>query len=301
MSKTLGIGKASLGTVEGRRRERRRVAANSGGGGSTTFQDNAPEQNTRGINKRTLAEWDKDDGYYAPFHTAQSKYTQEFKDWMSKMESIGTDYDKSHRKMAEDLDFYSKLAIYNYTVNAAKFNSPLFKGSNDFSGYFNQPSFLNNDPKSYPNGYMGIKLTGLEAKKIERALSKSFKYELDRGITVARGVDMHRVPSVGQITQNKIYTSTAYAGEDWATTGSKPIRYIIRIPKGTRVLHASGKFGKSDNYLSSLGKSEAEILLRKNAVFKTTKVEQVGYVTNVYQDFLGYGSVKKMSKRQLKG
>lgn len=284
MSKTIGVGRASRSTQLGdsggsgrlRRRRAELSAPPTGRGGGTAAQ--APRPDTARTTPPNPKSWDKDDGNYADFTTYDSATTKEYKDWFRKMTALsGTlGYADSHSIKSDNFTDTVKQAIWRWSQNPSVFNDPL---------------------RTRDKGFRKT-----ESGKRERELSKAFKYELDRGIIVARGVDSHTVPNVGDITQSKTYLSTAYGGKAF----DRPVRYIIRIPKGERVLHVSNRVDSSpiayySGYLGSFGPSENEILLRKNAVFRTTKVEQKGSKTIVYQDFLGYGSVKKLSRRKLKG
>lgn len=261
----------------------------------------------------------KDDGNYSDFTYFTGN--KELKSWLK-----GPTVTKDWPKAADGFTPEMLLALHNYTIGSGRFNAPLrqdlpFVGNVDEKGRpIKPPSYIDASEirwgklsYEYRAGgeireFVPMKITSAEVKKLERALSRSFKHELDRGIVVARGTeqDISTIPKVGDITFNKGYTSTAYGGSDWANTLGYPVKYVIRMPKGSRVVHLSGKLSDGKP-LSFHGDREEEILIRKNAVFRTTNV----VITNdkrtgkpnaiVYQDFLGYGSPKKLSKRQLKG
>lgn len=318
MSKKLGIGKSSGSTGPTVGNQIGRVRMGYGSDLRSIDPAEAPVPTKK--NLKTLAEWDKDDGKYEDFHRSirftNAPNAVEFDNWLDVVEGrLDNTYQKSHASMVLNLTSDQLVAIHNYAAGSGRYNIPLRNGNKDFWGSGGEdgvkwylPSYVRGANykilESSSWGFFGdvIDVSKKQARNFERELSKAFKYELDRGIIVSRGVEMHPLPQVGQFTQNKGYTSTAYDGKDWASGPEDlPIRYIIRIPRGSRVLHMSGKIGKSRSYLGPYHDEESEILLRKNAVFKTTKIEKSGGKINVYQDFLGYGSIKKMSKRKLKG
>lgn len=266
-----------------------------------------------------VKEWDKDDGNYSDFTYFTGN--KELKSWL-KGKTVTKDWPKASDGFTQEM----LLALHNYTIGSGRFNIPLrenlpFVGNVDEKGKpIKSPSYMNaNEIRwgklsyDYRDGgdlrqFVPMSITSAEVKKLEKALSRSFKHELDRGIVVARGTeqDISTLPKVGDITVNKAYTSTAYGGSDWANTLGYPVKYVIRMPKGSRVVHLSGKLSNGKPLSYHDGREE-EILIRKNAVFRTTNVvvsldKKTGKNTaTVYQDFLGYGSPKKLSKRQLKG
>ena len=265
----------------------------------------------RSKNKRTVAEWEKDDGKYIDL-TSKRKFDyndpdDEASDWTSRelykiLPSFKADHNNAVSKFSEPME----QAIYNYSAGSGRFNVPLRTGS-PFKGYEDIDWMIPANSSANPgiNAVEDPNFTAKDAKRLEKALSRSFKHELSNGIVVASGSDMFpgAIPNVGDITVNKGYTSTAYGNNDWAVVRSynKPIRYIITVPKGSRILHVSGKNKKGED-LSKYSYTESEILLRKNAVMRTTKVvTQPNGKIYVYQDFLGYGSPKKLSRRKLKG
>lgn len=260
-------------------------------------------------NKRTLAEWDKDDGNYFNYANPNSADTE----WLTEIGAINSPFNpnsggsRAHAKFSEDM----LTAIYNYSFGSNRFNKPLRKGvpfegsngENELKWFI--PRYLLKDPESYNQTMLdgvNVTFTSKEAKKLEKALSRAYKYETDRGIVVARGGSASSgLPKVGDLTVTKGYTSTAYNGQDWGITASTPVRYIIRIPKGSRILHVSGKY-RDRVHMDAWNGMEHEILLRKNSVFRTTAVEtKPNGQVYIYQDYLGFGSKNKFKNRFLKG
>lgn len=284
------------------------------GGSFTANRQNQPQELSG-----SAREWAKDDGNYADFTYKTSN--KELKDWL-KSKSVSSDW----KKISDSFDQDTLTAIYNYSLGSGRFNTPLrenlpFIGNvNDVGKWIPVPDYAElSAGKWYKISHEKRKNTDLkitkhldvtakQAKKFERSLSRAFKHELDRGIIVARGAKHYAgaIPNVGDITFNKGYTSTAYGGEDWAEQLGYPLKYVIRLPKGSKVLHVSGKQSDGTS-LSYHDDGEAEILIRKNSVFRTTNVtssvnKRTGITeTVIYQDFLGYGSPKKLSRRMLQG
>jgi hypothetical protein len=287
------------------REGRQRLGSSSSGTTSIPI-----DPNFRAKNRRTVEQWDKDDGNYADYTRVDSTD----KDWLAEIGSwAGGKFDpsrggpKAHAKFSEDM----LTAIYNYSYGSGRFNIPLrdgvpFEGSdgpNELEWFI--PRYLLREPADYRYQILdGIKvpITSNEAKKLEKALSRAYTYETDRGIIVARGGSASSgLPKVGDLTVTRGYTSTAYDGQDWGLTQPTRVRYIIRIPNGSRILHISGQY-RDKVPMDPWNSIEAEILLRKNSVFRTTAVkEQPNGQIYIYQDFLGYGSKDKLKNRQLKG
>lgn len=282
------------------REGRQRLGSSSSGTTSIPI-----DPNFRAKNRRTVEQWDKDDGNYVNYTNPGSADS----DWLKE---IGlTDFNSNSRiakiqsKFSED----TLTAIHNYTLGSGRFNIPLitgaqFEGSNGPNNiHWHFPKYFNNAGQKdlSGNGQEIYFFSPENAKKLEKAFSRAFKYETDRGIIVARGTNEKLIPSVGDITQSKGYTSTAYDGQDWGILDNLPVRYIIRIPRGTRILHASSQY-RDGVHLDNFDGEEREIILRKNAVFRTTAVKkQPNGQIYVYQDLLGYGSKNKFKNRFLNG
>ena len=315
----LGRRRLATGQPTGLDIRRRRPASRSTGSGAELSEQPAARSEVRmtaqdddavwrSKNKRTVAEWEKDDGNYIDLTSKRlSQYSNTIEQWeFDELYRVLPSFEADHNNAVSKFSELNEKAIYNYTDGSGRFNIPLrtgspFKGSGDVDWVIQPISSAN----PHYNPKIESNFTPKDAKKLEKALSRSFKHELSTGIVVASGADMFpgAVPKVGDITVNKGYTSTAYGNKDWAADpiSDKPVRYIITVPKGSRILHVSGE-NKKGEYLSKYNFSESEILLRKNAVMRTTKVvNQPNGKVYVYQDFLGYGSPKKLSRRKLKG
>lgn len=277
------------------REGRQRLGSSSSGTTSIPI-----DPNFRAKNRRTVEQWDKDDGNYVNYTNPGSADSE----WL---EEIGAIFFNPNTRIAKIQSKFSEdqiTAIYNYALGAGKFNFPL-RGLSKFEGSEGEHDNTWYIPKYLFKDYLGdnyINLSSKEEKHFERELSRTFKYTTDRGIIVARGGSASSgIPKVGELTKLRGYTSTAYNGKDWGVFMQTPVRYIIRIPKGSRILHISGQ-NRDGIHMDSLKGRENEILLRKNAVFRTIAVKkQPNGQTYIYQDFLGYGSKDKLKNRQLKG
>ena len=284
------------------REGRQRLGSSSSGTTSIPI-----DPNFRAKNRRTVEQWDKDDGNYVNYTDLNSADA----DWLEEIGKKNFNPNRGAGKIHSNFSADTLTAIYNYTVGSDRFNLPIRKkvrweGSNGPSNLkWFIPKQLVVDLKKYrqkaEDGVSTV-VTAKEARKLEKALSRAFKYETDRGIIVARGGSASSgIPKVGELTKLRGYTSTADNGKDWGVFMQTPVRYIIRIPKGSRILHISGQ-NRDGIHMDSLKGRENEILVRKNAVFRTTAVKkQPNGQTYIYQDFLGYGSKDKLKNRQLKG